>query len=165
VVSRNRTFAVVGVALVLWGLWYLFPTRQRQVKRQLGALASWATKEPGEGALAAAQTARRAKEFFADPCSWNAEAFELSGRISPDEIAQYMFAARSRFNSLSIKFYDPLIDFQEDGSALVTATVRLQGTQRDGEPIHETHEIRFVMAKEDGTWLIRKVTVVEVLKK
>lgn len=164
-VSRNRLLATLGIFLLAWGLWYFFPTRQRQVKRQLKALASWATKDPGEGALAAAQAARRAKDFFADPCSWTADAFDLSGRVSADEIAQYMFAARSRFDSLSIKFYDPLIDFQGDGSALVTATVRVQGAQRDGEPINETHEVRCVMDKEDGTWLIEKVTVVEVLRK
>jgi hypothetical protein len=165
VVSRNRLFAALGLLLLAWGLWYFFPTRQRQVKRQLKAIASWATKDPGEGALSAVQAARRAKEFFSDPCSWTADAFDLSGRVSTEEIGRYVFAARSRFDSLSIKFYDPIIDFQGDGSALVTATLRVQGAQRDGEPINETHEIRCVMDKEDGTWLIKKVTVVEVLKK
>lgn len=164
-VSRNRILAALGIVLLAWGLWYFFPTRQRQVGRQLKALAAWAAKEPGEGALAAAQTARQARKFFADPCTWSAEAFELSGRVSVDEISQYMFAARSRFESLSVKFYDPVIDVQEDGSALVTATARVQGVQSDGEALNETHEVRCVMSKEDGDWLIRKVTVVEVLRK
>jgi hypothetical protein len=164
-VTRNRVLAALGIVALAWGLWHFFPSRQRQVKLQLMALATWATKEPGEGELAAAQTAREAKEFFANPCTWTAEAFELSGRISTDEIAQYMFAARSRFDSLSVKFYDAVIDFKEDGSALVTATVRVKGSQRDGDPINETHEIRCTMIKEDGNWLLKKVTVVEVLKK
>ena len=164
-VTRKRILAGLGLVALAWSLWYFFPSRERQVRRQIKALAAWVTKAPGEGALAAAMTAREAGKYFADPCEWTAEAFSLDGRVTPSEIGQTVFGALERFESLKVRFYDAAVDLQQDGSALVTATVRLDGAQRDGDPIHETHEVRCVMVKKDGRWLVRKVTVVEVLRK
>lgn len=157
--------AALGLVLIAWGLWYFFPTRERQVRRQMKALAAWASKESGEGALAAVQTAREAKEFFADPCEWQADAFELAGQISPDEIARYEFAVRSRFDTLRVKLYDLSIDFAQDGEAHVTTTIRVEGSKKDADPVNETHEVRCTLAKTDGRWLLKKITVVQVLKK
>jgi len=164
-VTRNRILAAFGFILLAWGLWYLFPTRERQVRRQMNALAQWASKDAGEGALAAVQAAREAKDFFADPCEWQADAFNLSGQVAPDEIARYEFAARSRFDTLSVKLYDLSIDFSQDGAAHVTTTVRVEGTSKEADPVNETHEVRGTLAKQDGKWLLKKVTVVEVLRK
>ena len=164
-VTRNRVIAALGLVLLAWSLWYFFPTRERQVKRQMNALAQWASKESGEGALAAVQTAREAKEFFADPCEWQAGAFDLSGQLSPDEIARYEFAVRSRFETLRVKLYDLSIDFSQDGAAHVTTTVRVEITSKEADPVNETHEVRGTLAKQDGKWLLEKVTVVEVLRR
>lgn len=163
--TRNRVLAALGLLLLAWGLWYFFPSRERQVRRQMNALAQWASKEPGEGALAAVQTARAARDFFADPCEWQADAFDLSGQVSPDEIARYEFAVRSRFETLRVKLYDLSVDFSQDGAAHVTATVRIEGSRKDEDSLNETHEVRGTLAKQDGKWLLQKATVVEVLRR
>lgn len=165
-VTRTRVFTALGLLALVWGLWYFFPSRERQVKRQFGALSSWATKTGDEGALASAQTARQAREFFADPCEWNAEAFSLSGRVSLDDITRYDFAARSRFTRLRLTFYDVGVDFDPAGMAVVTATARIEAAPHGGgDTLNETHEVRCSLVKEDGRWLINAVTVVAVLKK
>lgn len=164
-VTRNRVFAGLGLILLAWGLWYFFPTRERQVRRQMNALAQWASKESGEGALAAVQTAREAKDFFADPCEWQADAFDLSGQVSPDEIARYEFAVRTRFETLRVTLYDLSVDFSQDGAAHVTTTVRIEGSSKEAGPLNETHEVRGTLAEKDGKWLLKKVTVVQVLRR
>ena len=165
-VTRTRVLAALGLVALVWGLWFFFPSRERQVKRQFRALSSWAAKTGEEGALASAQTARQAREFFADPCEWNAEAFDLSGRISLDDITRYDFAARTRFTRLRLTFYDVGVDFDPAGTALVTATARIEAVPSGGgDTLNETHEVRCTLVKQDGRWLINAVTVVAVLRK
>lgn len=164
-VTRNKILAALGVILLGWGLWYAFPTRERQVRRQFKALASWAGKDGDEGALASVQTAREAGRFFADPCEWNAEAYNLSGRVSLEEITRYVFAARTRVEKLTVKFYDLAVEFLADGTAHAKATVRVQGTSKDGDAINETHELKCDLIKQDGRWLLSRITLVQVLKR
>jgi len=166
VVTRSRVFAALGLATLLWGLWTFFPSRERQVKRQFKALSSWAAKTGEEGALASAQTARQARDFFADPCEWNAEAFNLSGRVSLDDITRYDFGVRTRLLRVKLTFYDLAVDFDPEGVARVTATARIEAEpQEGGDTVNETHEVRCALVKKDGHWLINAVTVVAVLKK
>ena len=165
-VTRRRVLAALGLVALAVAIWYVLPSRERQVKRQIKALSSWAAKTGEEGALASAQAARDARDFFADSCEWDAEAYNLSGRVSVDDITRYDFAARSRFTRLRLTFYDVAVDFDPEGEALVTATARIEADPRDGgDTANETHEVRCTMVKMDGRWLINAVTVVAVLKK
>jgi hypothetical protein len=165
-VTRTRVFAALGLLALIWGLWTFFPSRERQVKRQFKALSSWAAKTGEEGALASAQTARQAREFFADPCEWEAEAFNLSGRVSLDDLTRYDFALRTRLRRIRLTFYDLAVDFDPEGMAQVTATARIEAEpQEGGDTMNETHEIRCAISKTDGRWLIDAVTVVAVLRK
>jgi hypothetical protein len=136
------------------------------VKRQIKALSSWAAKTGDEGALASAQAARDARDFFADPCEWDAETYNLSGRVSVEDITRYDFAARSRFTRLRLTFYDVAVDSDPEGEALVTATARIEAEPGEGGgTVNEIHEVRCTMVKKEGRWLISAVTIVAVLKK
>lgn len=164
-VNRKKVIcALLGLA-VLWGLWYAFPTRERQVKRQLKALSHWASKDGKEGALAMAQRAGDANRFFAPTCTWKAEAYNLSGRFSPEDISRMALAARYRMDRISLRLYDVHVDFRDKDTADVDATVRLQGMSKDGDAVNETHEVRCVLKKTDGRWLLEDVTVVQVLER
>lgn len=164
-VNRKRIhWALLGLA-ILWGLWYAFPTRERQVKRQLKSLAGWASKAKDEGALAMAQRAGEANRYFAASCTWKAEAYNVSGRFTPEEISRMALAARYRLEKISVRFYDVHVAFPAKDTADVDATVRIQGRSRDGDTINETHEVEGVLKKTDGRWLLEDVTVVQVLER
>ncbi len=164
-VKRNRVLAALGILLGLWGLWYFFPTRERQVRRQFKSLAAWASKDGEEGSIASLQVAREARDYFSDPCQWTAESYHLAGNVSINEITQYVFATRTRMDRLSVKFYDLVVDFTPEGQARVTATVRIVGAGKGGDALNETGELRCTLAKEDGRWLLKTVILVQVLKK
>ncbi len=164
-VTRNRVLAALGLLLVAWGLWYFFPTRERQVRRQFKALASWASKDGEEGSIASLQTAREARDYFADPCQWTAEAYQLAGNVSINEITQYVFAARTRMDRLSVKFYDLRVEFTPEGQARVTATVRIVGVGKAGDTVNDTRELKCTLVKVDGRWLLKTVILVQVLKR
>jgi ketosteroid isomerase-like protein len=165
VVNRKGIIWAVLGAAILWGLWYAFPTRERQVKRQLKSLAGWVSKEKDEGALAMAQRVGEANRYFAPSCTWKAEGYNLSGRFTPEDISRMAFAARSRADHVSLKLYDVHVDFPAKDTAHVDATARLSGESKSGDAINETHEVECVLKKTDGRWLLEEVTVVQVLER
>ena len=122
-------WALLGLA-VICGIWYAFPTRERQVKRQLRSLAGWVSKEKDEGALSMAQRVGEANRYFAPSCTWKAEGYDLSGRFTPEDISRMAFAARSRVDHVSLKFYDVHVEFPAEDTARVDATARLSGESK-----------------------------------
>ena len=163
--TRGRILAALGLLAAVWALWYFFPSRERQVRRQLNSLAAWASKDGEEGSLASLQRAREAKDYFTDPCQWTAESYNLAGNVSLNEITQYVFAARTRLDRLSVKFYDLRVEFTPEDEARVTATVRSEGTGKGMDPVNETRELKCTLVKVDGRWLLKTVILVQVLKK
>jgi hypothetical protein len=164
-VTRNKILAGLGILLAAWAIYTLFPTRTRQVKRQFGALSEWVSKEGPESNLALLNEATKADEFFAPQCTWEARKYDLSGTVTPQEVGRYYFAARARFNKLTLKFYDLEIRFPERLTARVKATARITGTLTDGDSVSETHEVKCTLHKIHGKWLFGQVTVVEVLER
>ncbi len=164
-VTRKKILAVLAVLLAAWAVWYFFPSRTRQVKRQFGSLSEWVSKDGPEGNLTMVNEATRADQFFAPRCAWEAPKYDLNGTVTPQEVSRYYFAGRARFNKLSLKFYDLDIRFPESRTARVNGTVRITGTLKDGDSVSETHEVECTLQKTHGKWLFSQVTVVEVLKR
>ncbi len=164
-VTRNRVLAVVAAVAIIWTVWYLFPTKTRQIKRRFKAVASWVSKDGPEGNLAMIRQAAAAAKFFVDPCEFHSATYHLTGSLSVREISGYYFEGRSRCARLSLKFYDLHVTFPEKRTASVKATARLTGRTTDGDNIAETHEVSCTLEKGDNGWLFKKVTLVQVLKK
>ena len=164
-VNRRTVAAAVVLAAVLFSVWYFFPTRKRQVIRQLKSLAGWASKGGVEGALTAADRASKADEYFAPKCDFSSDTYDLSGTFTPRDIMRYVLAARTRVKTIELRFYDIAVTFTRDGAAHVTATARVTGISRDGDAINETHEVKLTLVKMARRWLITKASVVQVLQK
>ena len=163
--TRKRLLAGLAVVLAAWAMYYFFPTRTRQVKRQFKAISQWVDKSGDEGNLTMAGEAARSVDFFAPQCTWDAQAFHLNGEFTPRDATRYYFAGRERFSRLSLKFYDLGILFPEKYTADVTATARITGTLREGGRVSETHEVKCILKKTGGKWLLTHVTVVQVLRR
>lgn len=163
--TRRTLLAAAAGLAVLWGLWYFFPTKARQVRRQFKALASWMSKDGEEGALAIAQQAREAGRFVGPSCHVESETYDIDGEVTPEDVARYYFAAHTRASAISLKFYDLAITFPDDETARAIATARLTVTPKEGDATTETHEVDCTLKKADGRWLLRRVSLVQVLRK
>ena len=164
-VSRRRVATAVVAAAVLLGAALFWPTRERQVKREMRAVAAWISKDEGEGAIRMAQRASEAPRFFADPCVVRADGYALEGSFSPHDLSRYALGAWSRLASIKARLYDLRVVFPERDRAEVTATVRVSVRDRDGEPTEATHEIACVVVRRDGRWLLQEASLVQVLER
>jgi hypothetical protein len=165
VVNLRKIGALFLIVLSAWALWAAFPTRKRQVLRTLKALSRAVEKEGWEGDLAAAAVARKVSAFFAPRCRIEAEGYDFRAEVEREEIARYAFATRERASRVSLRFYDPVVDFGPEGEAKVRATVRLEGVGDGGESFREVHEVRCVLRKGEEGWKIEEVSLVEVLRR
>lgn len=157
--------AAGAAALLLLGLLLFYPTDRRKVKKVFSRTAEWVSKEGPEGALSLAQKIPEGEKLFADPCELEAEAYRLSQSFTPRELAQLAAGARTRFDTLELKFYDLEVWFPEDGKAEATVTLRLEGRSSGGESLSETHEMDCVLLEQKGRWRFARIALVEVLKK
>jgi hypothetical protein len=163
--DRRAYLAAGAAALVVLGLVLFYPTDRRKVKKLFARTAEWMSKEGPQGALSQAQRIPEGEKLFADPCELEAEAYKLSESFTPGEIARLAVGARSRFDSLTLTFYDLEVWFPEEGKAEATVTARLQGDSSGGESLAETHEMECLLVEQEGRWRFQRIKLVEVLKK
>ena len=163
--DRRAYLAAGAAALIVLGLLLFYPTDRRKVKKVFSRTAGWVSKEGPEGALSLAQRIPEGEKLFSDPCELEAEAYKLSEKFSPKELAQLAVGTRSRFDRLTLSFYDLEVWFPEDGNAEATVTARLEGASSGGESFAETHEMECLLVEQEGRWRFRRIKLVEVLKK
>jgi hypothetical protein len=156
--------ALVGIAVIGAGI-YFFPTETKRVKKQFRSLAKWFSKEENEQKLVGAARIKSLSTLFADRCQFEIPSRKVTDSFTRDEIMTHAALARSKFETVSVKFYDIAVEFLYEGIAQVTTTATLKGTSSDGDTIDETHELDCTLQKIQDTWLFTEVKMVEVLKK
>ena len=154
-----------AAALLHLGLVLFYPTDRRKVKKVFSSTAEWVSKEGPAGALSLAQKIPEGEKLFADPCELEAEAYRLSQSFTPRELAQLAAGARTRFDTLELKFYDLEVWFPEDGKAEATVTLRLEGRSSGGESLSETHEMDCILLEQEARSRFARISLVEVLNK
>jgi hypothetical protein len=140
-------------------------SEEAKVKRQFQVLAEKIKKTPQETPLIAAARANRIKELFAETCTVHAPAYEFSRDISSQDLLSLVLTTRSRYSEMSLEFYDFVIAFPAEGSADVHLTATMTAKLTTGEYVDDIHELKCKLKKTEDIWLLRKIEVVEVLKK
>ena len=153
------------VIVIIGAVIYFFPTDSRRVKKQFRALEQWAAKEGEENQLVMGRKIQKLRSVLADSVQVDAPAYEAGGTYDASEIAQRSTLGRSRYSTISLKFYDLEVDILDEQSAKVIATGRLTGTSAEGEKLSETHEVECLLQKVEGKWLLTDVNLVDVLQK
>jgi ketosteroid isomerase-like protein len=132
----------------------LFPSPEKIIRKQLTDLATAASFASNESPLAKLSNSSWLAGFFtqdavivADIPGHSLQTF--SGR---DQIAQAAFAARSYASGFSVKFLDIVVKLDPDKqSAAAEFTARAQVL---GESDSWVQEIKLILKKVDGKWLI-----------
>ena len=140
-------------------------SEEAKVKKQFHVLAEKMKKTPNETPLIGAARASRIKELFAETCTVHAPAYSFSRDISSQDLPSLVLTTRSRYSEISLEFYDFVIEFPAEDSALVNLTAAMTGKLTPGEYVDDVHELKCELKKTEGIWLFKEIEVVEVLKR
>lgn len=152
-------------AVVLVGLcvYLMMPQDERLIRKHLTSLAETLDKEEGESALVAAVTAKSIAGFFTRDASIHVgpPVGTLQGHQA---ITASAIRARPALAQATFAFKDVGVTLNSESLAEVEATVELKATHRTGEKDYQVRELRLVLSKVDGDWLISQVETVATLE-
>jgi hypothetical protein len=159
-----RLVAFAAVVALGWWLWtMLFPNDETVIKKRLNRIATLMTFDANEGNIATAANVSELiglfdveVEVMIDTPEFRKQS--LAGR---DEIRDAALFARKGYAPLEVQFLDLNVVIAPDGT---NATVQLtaevhQSRKRD----LFMQELKFVLRKVDGKWLIVRVETVRTL--
>ncbi len=166
-VMKSRLFSLVGVAAIaaagLWGWRAWFPSPEKAIRQRLGELARTASFGRNEGALARMLNCDKLAGFFADDAEVKLElgnhVEKLSGR---EKLRDAAMSARLAFASLKVDFHDMNIVVGADRQSAevdLTAVGKVPGEQ---DP--QVCELKFLLKRIGGDWMIRRVETVKTLR-
>jgi hypothetical protein len=156
--------AVVAVAGII-GLFLFLNSDEAVIKKRFTYLADQFARESPENNLMGAAKANKIGNMFADGCRVAIPGYDVDRTFTRDDVPPYVMMARSRYNSISIDFYDFNIGFPRDGQATVNVTAFVRATSTAGEAVQEIHEMVFSLEKGEEAWLFTDIESVEVLEK
>ena len=148
--------AAIFVALALW-----WTGDRRRIAAQFEALQNALAKNGAEGTLDRISHAKGVAEIFADGFVVLAQPYE--GTI---EDRQQLMAIVDRYrqsaDSISVSDSEVEVALRPNDTADLTAVVDAIG-MRPGGPGRERLRIRAAWRKDDGTWRIQELEILEVL--
>ena len=153
-------------ALLAPGFWlwtFLFPGPENIIRRQLAGLARTATFVEKENPIARVLKAQKVVNFFSPDAQL---IFDLPGvgrrtLTGRDELTESATAGFATMRSLAVEFLDVTIQLapsKQSADVELTAKVR-SGDSKD----FGVQEMRFVLKKIDGHWLIVRLETVKTL--
>jgi len=164
----NKLFRLIlVVALLALGVWLwtvLCPGPERIIRKRLAQVARAASFGPNEGTLSRLANVAQLAGYFSADIEVKIEALgrgqhTFSGR---DEITQAALAARSAAGALNVEFLDVGMTMAPDRQSAVadlTAKAAVPG-QKD----FEVQEMKFVLKKINGEWLITRAETVKTFR-
>lgn len=162
--TRSIVVAVLALA-VAFGLWrVLFPGDEALIRRQLDALAKFASFPANEAPLMKLSNAAKVAGFFtADVelalANWEAGRIELKGR---EDLRQAAVGARNALTALAVTAENVTVTL---GPEADHATVRLSLVVRlAGDPERRVQEVQLALRKREGDWLIHRAATIEYLR-
>lgn len=159
-----RLVALAAVLTLAWWLWTgLFPSDEAMIKQRLNRVAALMTFDSKEGNIAMAANVSELMGLFdlEVEVMIDTPEFQRQSLAGRDEIRNAALAARQGFSPLEVKFLDQTVVIAPDGT---NATVQLTGQARQpGKRDLFVQEMKFLLRKVDGKWLIHRVETVRTL--
>ena len=160
-IKRIILLAVLG-ALGYWGWTVFHPSPEKQIRKQLNALAKEASFVPGQGLMAKAWQATVLGSYFTPEVqvtiSVPGTEHSINGR---DELLQAAMAVRQMRESLKVDFPDiKVVVAPGQEAAVVNLTARGKVA---GERDYYLQELRLRLIKVKRDWLINEIVTVRTL--
>lgn len=155
---------LIGLGVWLW--FYLHPSPQEAIRRQLKGLAEVASFEAGEGLISRASAAQKLAGYFTTEVTMNIEPRGIfPEQITRVEIAEQALYLRMQkdIRSFKVKILDPVITLGADNkTAIVEVTLH---AETEGERHLIVQEMKFMMRAVEDDWLILRMETVRTLNR
>ena len=160
--GRRLSSLVVVAALAAAGLWVwhaCIPSPEKAIRHRLKELARTASFGPNEGGLARMRYGQELAGFFAE----NAEVrLDVGNTVATKggraQLRDTAVGVRMTLDSLQVDFQDLNVVLGADGHS---AEVDLTAVGRiPSEPDLQVCELKFLLTRTGGDWLIRRVETV-----
>jgi hypothetical protein len=156
--------AVLAIALSVWGLQRLFLSDEAAVRNRLGKLAAAASFGPKESPFVRLTYGDGLASFFTSDVVVNltgvpTDVTQIQGR---DKLRDLARIGRANFQQLSVRLLDiqPVVE-ADRRTATVHLTVIAEG---DGEKNAIVQELKLLLRKEDGKWLVSQMDTVRIIE-
>lgn len=155
--------AVGAIVLGIWGVRWLFPNDEAQIRGLLEEVAETASVSPGESNLGRLASAYKLSGFFTSNVVINLHGMGRETRqvSSRAELRGMLVAARTEVQRARIQLLDPQLHLAPDHLTAVVYLTVLGDV--DGRPAAIAQELECRMRKEDRHWRIARVDTVKVL--
>ncbi len=166
--ARNAVIFGLLLAIGAFAFFHYFESDEAKIKGRFDQLRVDMQKDPAETELVAAAKARRIGRMFTNPCFLNLPSHSVFGTYSRNDLMSHIMAARSQYQSISMRFYDFTIEMLDDETAAVSFTVIAQALPRGdaGElPYEEVQELTCMLKQSEGEWFFSESEAVDVLKR
>jgi hypothetical protein len=161
-------YACLLAILILAGFFawrHFFPAPEVVIRRRLNDLAQLLSFGPGEGPLAKVSNAQKATSYFSEDVDI---AIDVAGygmvRVEGhDNLFQALMTARSQLSSVDVQFLDINVVVAGSGDG-ATVNLTVKGRLPSDRDI-QVLELKILVRKVSGKWLIRHVEAVKTLSK
>jgi len=156
------TAVLVALAVLLF--LKLRPNEEKEIRRQIDALAARFSKHAGESSSVMAVKMHSLPDLFADELQLEMLGFPFNGVYRQAEISSHIARARTQFQTIDLMFHDVDVQIQDAENAVATLTGRLIIERaNDKAPAEDVREVMCRLRKIDGDWRFTSFEEVEVL--
>jgi hypothetical protein len=154
---------VVLAGLGYWGWRVWFPGPEEVIRKRLNELAHTASFSGNEGTLVKLANAQALTTF----CTPDVEiTIDVPGHSrqtisGQEELLQAVAGARSYTSGFSVEFFDILVTVAPDRNSAVVELTAKGNVPRERD--FYVQELKFVLKKVEGKWLIYRAETVKVL--
>jgi hypothetical protein len=160
----TRLVTLLAVFALGWWLWtVLFPSDETVIRKRLDRVAALMTFDSKEGGIAMAANVSELIGLFEVEVEVEIDTpeFQRQSLAGRDMIRNAALAARQNYSPLEVKFLDQNVTIAPDGT---NATVHLTGQVRQpGKRDLLVQELKFMLRKVNGKWIIHRVETVRTL--
>jgi len=165
-VKPRLSFLVVVAALGAASLWAWHawsPSPEKAIRHRLEALARTASFGPNEGGLARMRYGEQLAGFFAE----NAEVrLDVGNTVATkggrEQLRDTAVGVRMTLGSLQVEFHDFNIFLGADRHSAEVDLTAVGRTPTEPDP--EVYELKFLLTRTGGDWMIRRVETVKTLR-
>lgn len=158
--GSHLLWIALAAAVAVWAVGRIGSGDARAIRRNLARLEDLIQKESGESHLAGADKARRIGDLLTP--QFEIDIVPYSEKITDRrELVRVALAYRSRSRTVGLDFRDQRLEIEP---AARTARLDAVATVSGDDRRHERYRVALDWQKSGRDWLIRRITVLEVLE-